>query len=285
MNMIASPFRFKRSRDAEEEASKEDNIDTFSFKRMCTESPATGDVHCTPDTFPLCATSSQPNTTCQEKNDNNDEENDMEVNDLIVDNFNTISFDTPSHGDNNSNSSYPVFPPLRRVGRKIDHLVDEVMRKSCRINPEMLQISIPPSEFEFQMPPYVSAAGSPTRDARLISSPGTKSLTLAAIRQSTTPCANRCEVDLSEPKRIQYSSSAPHFLDNHYGESHSDESSHLHYHLGNVTHSDWFACKGALAGDNKKSFRNNSRNTFQQFNNTINESDDDDDYEDMYIES
>lgn len=250
--------------------------------------------------------SSLAESRSQERSDIRDKlDEDMEVGDEIVSNFNTISFDSSllqapqSHDVVEKSSSpysspstskgFPGFPPLQRSGRKIDHLVDEVIRKSSRYNPECLRLTIPPSDFEFHMPSHVSACGSPNTDARYISSPENRNLAVAAIYNATTSPPM-----LDKPKLIQLGDSSLPL--NSQGEREemletNPSSSFAQYHLGDVTHSDWFenssggrdngVCRSGL--QHNPSFANPSTASYcREYDH---EDSDEENCEDMYIDS
>lgn len=202
----------------------------FTQKRICTQ--------------PINAVNvNEPSQTeIQNKNSNKSgketREEDMEVCDDIVSTFNTISFDASTASK--CSQTFPVFAPLRRAGRKIDHLVDDVIRKASRLNASNLRLSIPSSDFEFSMPSHVDMCGSPCTDSRYISSPEYRNMAMIAVRDATTfpPMSNK-------PSLIHSRSNArmPRFGSPSC--EHGHDQSTL-FHLGNVTHSDWFdnSCTG-----------------------------------------
>lgn len=164
------------------------------------------------------------------------EREDMDINGTIVSNFNTISFDNDFHNTKKA----PSFPPLKRSGRKIDFLVDDLIRKSSRINPDFLQVSIPPSNFEFQMPSFVSACGSPTRDARFLSSTENRDLALNAIRHATIPYLTRDSAHCSQTEELCIAEDKLSPSSQQAIRERSSFVSPTKYHLGQLTHSDWF---------------------------------------------
>jgi hypothetical protein len=283
-SMTESTLRSKRYRAPDiycnDVIEEEDSFSSFSHKRVCTAPPPTSEssvLNTISYEYPMNY-SSHHNLNTQKEDEENPGEG-MDVNDDIVSNFNTISFDTTSNNemvlsDGNhsaeSHQSYPVFSPLKRVGRKIDHLVEDVIRKSSRYNSDHLQLSIPPSDFEFRMPSYVSVAGSPTRDARFLTSPDARDLYMGAMHQATSTPSTAKNTSIStpsmcKPKLIQYHAeqSASSSRDCQLEDSSSSVfSSPPSFHYEKVTHSDWFdnSCSGIGDGNNCV---NDSRNRNQ----------------------
>ena len=250
---MISSIRSKRNREFDAHAAKrEGEEDIFTNKRMCS-APITrnknsmqGTNECPMHNGHLSAQVQEGDKDVvvlgEEEEEEDSMSNDMEINDdEIVSNFNQVTL----HGINaKSPPSYPVFPPLQRSGRKIDHLVDEVLRKSSRVNHEHLQVSIPPSgsDFEFQMPSYVSVGGGPMTDSRFLSSPEGLRLSSSAIRHATIP------IPPPTTSSSESHMNSPTFMHNDENTGapscarrRSDAfSSPLPFHLGNVSHSDWF---------------------------------------------
>ena len=248
------PIRSKRSRQQTFAICEEDEggLQNVAHKRHCCEATTFGsDDHI-----------NKKSSVAFGAGNYESEINDLEVNGEIVPNFDTISFNTPKCSQSSSPSkrdTFPSFPPLRRSGRKIDHLVDEVIRKSSRINPEYLQVSLP-RDFEFQMPHHVSVSGSPTTDSRFLTNPDSRNLSQAAIHAATVYTKKRKNSDSPFAK-----------------------SSPQRYHLGDITHSDWF--EDSYYPSNY--FENGTR-SFQNTNNAVNYdtyNDSDDDCDDMYVDS
>mmetsp|Transcript_25534 Transcript_25534/g.43065 ORF Transcript_25534/g.43065 Transcript_25534/m.43065 type:complete len:306 (-) Transcript_25534:178-1095(-) len=252
--MLKTPTRPKRSLecdthcvDMESDYNNGASL-AFASKRLCIE-PLTSSGSTVPkhiantQVSKYSIASSLAKSQSQDRGDMGEKaDEDMDVGDEIVSNFNTISFDSsllegpPSPPS--LSKDFSVFPPLQRSGRKIDDLVDEVIRKSSRYNPESLRLAIPPSDFEFHMPSHVSACGSPTRDSRFISSPENRNLAVAAIYNATTSPPT-----LEKPKLIPFGdSSVPPQSQGQGGDMHegAPSSPAAQYHLGDVTHSDWF---------------------------------------------
>lgn len=305
--MLKTPTRPKRSLEYDAHSVDSEHsspLDFASLKRICIEPQAPSgsevpthitshvDNYSSPSS--LAKGQSQDTSVMREKLDDDD----MDVGDDMVSNFNTISFNSSLLVEPQSQSreesytassspslskDFPVFPPLQRSRRRIDHLVDEVIRKSSRYNPESLRLTIPPSDFEFHMPSHVSVCGSPTRDSRYISSPENRNLAVAAIFNATTSSPV-----LDTPTLIQQLSSERE------GEVLQDTASSFsaaQYHLGDVTHSDWFESSNGNCDDKmchsgmrqQTTFANHSSNCY---NREYELEESDEEYcEDMYIDS
>jgi hypothetical protein len=168
-----------------------------------------------------------------------------EVSDAILSNFNTISFDTGNKRrsmlpDREETASFPLFSSLRKSGRRIDHLVDEVIRKSSRVNPEHLDVSVSSNDFEFRMPSNVSVSGSPATDAHFLSNPGYHNLSLTTFHQVTSPYSAFERSNKSS--RMGQCCPSSSNLENYPDDDHTNSSRMppRQYHLGQVTHSEWF---------------------------------------------
>jgi hypothetical protein len=186
----------------------------------------------------------------------------MDVGDDILNHFNTISFDgSEVTKDCSADDMCPPFPPLQRGGRRIDHLVDDVIRKSRRYDWNQHHM---PNDFEFQMPSAVTVGGSPTRDARFMDSINDHQLSI--IQQ--------------EPSSSSHSDVSNHDMSIDYGVRRFRAQPPTSYHLGSVTHSDWFDCSNN-SRDLPSNFLHSETSSFEK----VYHSDDDDDYDDMYIDA
>jgi hypothetical protein len=315
--MLNTPFRPKRSleyndgcRDMDEQNSISGSVP--SHKKLCVEplsanrsSLASQKIPSTPPAHSNTGTASSTTTYSRKEKELNDESDEnMDVSDDIVSNFNTISFKSSCHENspvvpqtpvrpeplnttstatrNSSSKAYPVFPPLVRSGRKIDHLVDDVIRKSSRYHAGSLQLSIPPSDFEFYMPSNVSVTGNPTTDARLISSPENRNLAVTATQNV-----------LSAPamKLIQCGDDCSAFTECHHEKQQENvDEGTIHevpsFHLGSVTHSEWFDSSSSGSSsmcnsDSYSGYNSDSEQYIEEYDNH----EKDEDCDDMFIDS
>lgn len=287
-------IRAKRIRECDtsfecDQSEQEENLLSFANKRICPTPITTRNASSVLNTityeYPVgCSQRSQKSKEDRVVEEEDAKSNDMDISDDIVSNFNTISFDSSNsqvalHNKQScSPPSYPVFPPLQRAGRKIDHLVEEVIRKSSRINPELLRISIPSGgrgrgrgivtdscDFEFQMPAHVTVGGGPTRDARFLTSPESRRLSEEAMRLVTTSATAPTTATMSSGLH----SSAPSeyrthkdtdLMDTSSADSYSPTglSSPPPFHLGRVSHTDWFSGSSESHSSNNNSSKSGS---------------------------
>lgn len=187
-------------------------------------------------------------------NESNDS-SDMDLGDEMATQLSSISFKSDSSSKNSARNAYTVFPPLQRSGRKIDHLVEDVIRKSSRL----YEGTNNQGESNFCMPAYVGS--SPRTDSRFLSTPPDQCLSLT-LRENDDP----------QPVGSIHTRNA------HRPKEFSKPRPPPSYHLGRFTHSEWFDTDSKTCGSPKNSSRAVS------YGEKNKEESSDDDYDEIYVD-